>query len=98
MTELAKIEAEAILSKEAADKAWREMAFKAMSLANHVHFWREVGPEVPSKAEIDGLYRYLDRYDAAQREYYAKQVESLEAGRKWVAAAKVAVDQIGRKL
>ncbi|TGQ83728.1 hypothetical protein EN850_03010 [Mesorhizobium sp. M8A.F.Ca.ET.207.01.1.1] len=96
MTELAKIGAEAILAKEAADKAWQDMTNKAMSLADHVGWWKNIA-RLPSQEDMDGLYRLFDRYEAAQRESDAKRAASFEASNKWAAEANAALAQAGRK-
>lgn len=95
MTNFAKIEADAVLAKEAADNARQDMAHRAMSLADHVGWWRD-GGRLPSQEDMDGLYRFFDRYEAAQRESNAKRAASFEASKKWAAEANAALAQVGR--
>ena len=96
MTNFAKIEADAVLAKEAADKAWRAMAYEAMSLTEQVRWLSDTARERPSREDMDELFLYLDRYDAAQRECNAKRDANREASRKWVAEAEAAAAQVGR--
>jgi len=54
MTNLAKIEADAVMAKEAADKAWRAMAYKAMSLADYVRWMKNTGG--PTAGNVETLH------------------------------------------